>query len=126
MTPQQNDMFDPAPPYQRTSDTSRAAAESLSNTAVSRERVFKAIRACGQRGATDQELQTMLRLVVNAEIPRRWELVNQGRVRDSGCRRKNRSGRNAVVWIATDEQTVGVTTHENGTDRTTHRTRLDD
>jgi len=102
--PEQDDMFDPAPPFARTSTTSRAAAESLTDTAASRARVFKAIRACGSYGATDQELQLSLHMDGNAERPRRWELVNMGKIRDSGARRLNRSKRNAVVWIATSEQ----------------------
>lgn len=106
MQPNQSDMFSPLPPFQRESDTSRAAAESLSPrvTGELRARVYKAICARGAFGATDQELQAMLRMKVNVETPRRWELVNAGLVVDSGHRRKTPSGRTAAVWIATTER----------------------
>jgi hypothetical protein len=98
----QRDLFaPPPPPFQRKSDTSRAAADSLSPriTAACRRRVYTAIKERGARGATDQELQAVLRLKVNVETPRRWELVNAGLVKDSGKRRKTPSGRTAAVWV---------------------------
>lgn len=90
------------PPYAKGSETSREAAESLTNTETLRALVLSAIRLRNGRGATDQELQEVLNLPPNVETPRRWELVNMGLVRDSGNRRKTRSGRNATVWITTD------------------------
>lgn len=89
------------PPFAKHSDTSREAAESLTNTATLRTMVFNAIKLRNGLGATDQELQELLHLPPNVETPRRWELVNLGLVRDSGNRRKTRSGRSAAVWVTT-------------------------
>lgn len=47
---------------------------------------------------TDEELQKDLGLPPNTERPRRNELVRQGKVHDSGARRKTETGRNAIVW----------------------------
>jgi hypothetical protein len=98
----QIDWVEKGAPYAKGSDTSREAAESLSNTGTLRALVLAAIRLRNGRGATDQELQEALNLPVNVQTPRRWELVNMGLVRDSGQRRKTRSGRNATVWVTTD------------------------
>lgn len=101
MTGQLDWVENPPAPYAKGSDTSREAAESLSNTATMRGCVLNAIKLRGALGATDQELQELLHLPPNCETPRRWELVNMGLVRNSGQRRKNRSGRSAAVWMLT-------------------------
>lgn len=90
-----------APPFARSSDTSREAADSLTNTEKMRNTVLLAIQLRNGLGVTDQELQDVLKLPPNVETPRRWELVNMGLVKDSGMRRKTRSGRNATVWVTT-------------------------
>jgi hypothetical protein len=97
----QVDWVDNPPPYAHGSETSRKAAESLTNTETLRQAVLHAIRLRNGLGATDQELQELLRLPPNVETPRRWELVKLGHVKDSGQRRKTRSGRSAVVWTTT-------------------------
>lgn len=94
------------PPFAKGSDTSRAAAESLTNTATLRNKVLKVIQSRGTVGITDQELQEVLQLPPNVETPRRWELVNAGLVRDSGMRRKTRSRRNAAVWVSVPQVQV--------------------
>lgn len=89
------------PAHQRT-DTSKAAAEQIRSDAPRLRRlVFEYIRSCGRDGATDQECQEALGLASNSQGPRRIELTNSGHVRDSGERRPTRSGRGAIVWIAT-------------------------
>lgn len=90
------------PPHQRHSDTSREAAERVQPIFRGMTlRVYRAILACPE-GITDQELQVALRMSGNSERPCRIALVKSGRVRDSGRRRRTKSGNNAVVWEVTD------------------------
>lgn len=61
-----------------------------------REVVFGAIVLYG--GLTDEECQALLQMPPNTQRPRRRELVQAERVRDSGARRTTKSGRKAIVW----------------------------
>lgn len=89
-------------PAHRRTDTSREAAEEIrADVPRLRRLVYAHIASRGLTGATDQECQEALNLPANTQGPRRIELTNSGHVRDSGARRKTRSGRNAIVWIAT-------------------------
>lgn len=94
------DLFNPAPPAQQHSETSREAADGIKETAATmRWSVLKALKAA-QLGMTDEEIQTALSMNPSTERPRRVELVRMGLVRDSGRTRSTRSGRKAVVWLA--------------------------
>jgi hypothetical protein len=85
------------PPYVRHSVTSEAAAQAIKPTRVSlQQQVLNCLRV---HDATDEEIQSVLRLNPSTQRPRRIELVNQGLVVDSGRTRKTKSGRNAVVWM---------------------------
>ncbi len=89
------------PPYAPDSPTSRDAAEAIKPRATSlREQVFRVIQAAGENGLTDEEGQDLLALGGSTFRPRRGELVEAGRVKDSGKRRPVRSGNAAVVWVA--------------------------
>jgi site-specific DNA-methyltransferase (adenine-specific) len=87
------------PKYVKGSDTSKAAAKKVNKAAAQRERVFEVIKYA-QHGLTDEEIQTVTGYAANSQRPRRVELVEAGRVLDSGIRRKTRSGRKAVVWAS--------------------------
>lgn len=90
-------------PAQRHSETSVAAAESIRPTAAKlRERVYDAIKS-SEDGMTDEEGIAATGIVASTYRPRRVELVQAGRVIDSGKTRKTRktaSGRSATVWVA--------------------------
>lgn len=89
-------------PFQRHSDTSRAAAEAVADRPPrAKERVLAALLFRGLEGATDEELQDLLNMSPNTERPRRIELTVTGEVKDSGRSRKTRAGHPAVVWMAT-------------------------
>ena len=91
-----------APGFQRVSDTSRAAAESVVvSAAVWRGRVLEAIRAAGREGATADGIAALFGTQHNTTSPRVTELSLSGLIRDSGRRRLTRSGRHAVVWEVT-------------------------
>lgn len=92
----------PAPPAQRHSPTSVAAAERIEpDAATLRAAVLAFIRGRGDHGATDEEVQDGLVMNPSTERPRRRELQQAGMVRDSGRTRLTRSNRKAVVWMAT-------------------------
>lgn len=89
-------LFQQTPPYQRHSDTSKAAAVAIEPKAGSlRAKVLEHLRGC-ERGATDKEMQAALDMGGSTQRPRRIELVEAGLVRDSGVRRDR-----STVWVAT-------------------------
>ena len=84
-------------------ETSRIAADQIAGHAVAlRVAVLNVIRERGEYGATDQEIQTILSLSSDTEVPRRWELANVGAVVASGRQRKTRSNRPAIVWVLSE------------------------
>lgn len=88
------------PPHVRHSTTSRAAAEKAEpKTKTQRQRVYGFLQSCLSAGATDEQIQDALALNPSTQRPRRVELVQAGKVKDSGRRAKTRSGRAAVLWI---------------------------
>lgn len=70
--------------------------------ATQRARVLEYIREQRGNGATDLEIQAALDMQGSTQRPRRGELIEQGRVVDSGATRKMPSGRNAIVWMAVE------------------------
>ncbi len=72
-------------------------------TGTQRGRILNYLRNVGINGATDQELQQMLRISESAERPRRGELVRQEWVVDSGKTRQTSSGAQAIVWVYSPE-----------------------
>lgn len=90
----------PAVPYVRTSDTSRAAAESMApHVETLRQLVFETIRKSGERGMTCDEVESALDLSHQTCSPRVKELADASRIVASG-KRPTRSGRSANVWRA--------------------------
>lgn len=83
------------------SDTSEAAANSLSGSTLNRleSQVFTAIASRGAQGVTDDELELMTGLRHQTVSARRRTLVLKQLICDSERRRPTRSGRPAVVWI---------------------------
>jgi len=59
------------------------------------------IREAGARGLTTNELAELLNIDRGSIQPRTSELRRLGHIRDSGYRRCNANGKNAIVWIAT-------------------------
>lgn len=84
------------PGWKRT-DTSLAAATAVKFTANTlRASVLHALRAYGNM--TADECAELLRADKLSIRPRFSELHNMGKIRDTGDRKKNASGRSAIVW----------------------------
>jgi len=83
------------------SDTSRAAANEMSRACVTADErvVFRAIFEAAELGKTDDELEVETGLIHQTVSARRNGLVQKHKVRDSGQRRRTRSGRLATVWV---------------------------
>lgn len=94
------DLFSDYAPSVAGSATSEAAAEEIAPDAARlRARVYGYLQFVGSTGATDEEMQDALNMVGNTQRPRRTELVDAGKVRDSGLKRKTKANRGAVVWV---------------------------
>lgn len=92
--------FDVGAPYQRHSETSRAAAVGIApNAGTKRAFVLDYIALCGDYGATDEEMQLGIPMVQNTQRPRRVELVKMRLIKDSGRVRPTKGGYTAVVWV---------------------------
>lgn len=96
-----NACFYPDEPGHRGIDTSIDAARSIDLSVGHLQRVaLRAIRAAGPRGLTTNELATAVRIHRDSIQPRTSELRLRGLIRDSGARRPNPNGKNAIVWVA--------------------------
>lgn len=90
------------PPSVRGSDTSEAAADSVKHDAKHlRAACYVHVLASGDVGVTCDEVEVIMNGRHQTISPRIRELVSEGRIIDSGRRRKTRSGRNATIYIAT-------------------------
>lgn len=95
-------LYDGKPPSVRGSDTSEAAAESVRKpSARIRQSVFEVVEAAGLRGVTCDGVEEKLDGRHQTISARVRELVQLGQIRDSGRRRKTRSGRTARVYVVT-------------------------
>ena len=91
----------PDMPGHRGVDTSIEAAEMVASIAGPlRRMVYRAVHESGARGLTTDEIAAALRMPRYSVQPRTTELKHDRRIRDSGRRRPNVSGCNAIVWVA--------------------------
>lgn len=91
----------PDAPDHRNVDTSIAAAEALAPKLGRLQRMAEtAIRDAGWLGLTADELAARLNMDRWSIQPRTSELKRKGLIRDSGQRRRNTTGKMAIVWIA--------------------------
>jgi DNA-directed RNA polymerase specialized sigma24 family protein len=103
------DMFDhsnaryPHSAGHRGVDTSIEAAQSIqSKLGNLQATALNAIIKSGLRGLTADELAVTLGLDRYSIQPRTSELKRLGKIKDSGQRRKNTTGKMAIVWVATN------------------------
>jgi DNA-binding IclR family transcriptional regulator len=92
----------PDSPGHRAVDTSIAAADALAPGLGRLQRLaLEAIRNAGHHGCTADELAAKLGLTRWTVQPRTTELRRKGAIQDSGRRRRNITGKAAIVWTAT-------------------------
>ena len=97
MQPYLNFSLYPQIPGSAPTDTSEAAAESMRESASTlRAKALEVLRRHGPM--TADEIAGRMGQTVLAIRPRVTELFKMGRIEDSGTRRKNSSGRRAIVW----------------------------
>lgn len=91
----------PEAPGHRNAETSVAAANALAPKLGRLQRLaHEAIRAAGWLGLTADELAERLEMDRYSVQPRTSELKRKGLIRDSGQRRPNATGKQAIVWVA--------------------------
>jgi len=91
----------PAAPGYKDRDTSRQAAQHVaSRVELLRDRCALRVRQAGAQGLTADEAAELVGETVLAIRPRFTELLHLGKIKDSGTRRKNDSGRSAKVWVS--------------------------
>jgi len=91
----------PNAPGHRNIATSIAAANDLAPKLGRLQRMAETtIRDAGLSGLTADELAARLGMDRWSIQPRTTELKRKGLIRDSGQRRQNATGKQAIVWIA--------------------------
>ena len=95
----------PDPPSNGVPTSNAAAASVKPDTNRQRAMMLWVFKKYALSGRTDDELNILLvpTLSPDAIRPRRGELVDAGKVRDSGTTRKTRRGKQAIVWIITEK-----------------------
>lgn len=95
------DLFSyPARPGYRRQSTSKAAADHIAPAASRlRDQVLQRIRNASD-GMTADEAAAAMGMPITTIRPRLTELKIHNEITDTGKRRKNESGRNAIVWRA--------------------------
>ena len=79
--------------------TSVDAADAIADRAPTlRNATHVALEAVGSLGLTADEVADVLGLSILSIRPRVTELSRLGKIEDSGERRKNKSGKSAIVW----------------------------
>lgn len=103
------------PPFQPSSDTSRAAAVAIQpHVAPMQKRVLDFLEERGIVGGTQEEIHFATGMRISSICGRVSELRELGKVCDSGERRANVSGVGAVVWISALSATTNPASAEQG------------
>ena len=85
--------------------TSREAADAIApKLGRLQALVLGAIKSTGNDGLTADETATRLGMQRWSCQPRTSELQARGLIVDSGKRRKNETGKNAIVWVVAERQ----------------------
>jgi len=91
----------PDVPGHKGTDTAIAAADAMEPHCARLQRMaLKAIREAGADGLTAEELADTVGVERVVIQPRTSELRLKRMIADSGQRRRNRSGKKAIVWVA--------------------------
>lgn len=106
--PEQYPLYDGTPPHVRGSDTSLAAAEAIEpHVGTQQARALAVVRAA-LAGATCDEVEALTGGRHQGISARLRELVQLGKIVDSGQRRATRSGRQARIYVAVRRRAGGA------------------
>lgn len=91
-----------APPYQPSSETSRAGAECAKpSVATQCHTIVLYLALQGKKGATACELRRATGIGQASTMSARLNsLMNKGKIQDSGDRRKSKANVDNIVWVA--------------------------
>lgn len=89
-----------APAFRATDTSQEAAADLAPHLGRLQKLVMDAIEAAGERGLTADEVAAAVRLDRWSVQPRTSELRAKRKIRDSGDRRPNQTGKRAIVWVS--------------------------
>ena len=84
--------------YKKTRTSKQASLDMQEKAPTIRQRCLSIIKNKQKYGATPDEVAQLLSLEITTVRPRFSELVKKGCIRDSRLTRKNRSGKQAIVW----------------------------
>jgi len=88
------------PGFKGPAETGREAADRVADKCGRLQQLsLEAIRRAGERGLTADETAEALEMQRWSVQPRLSELAARRRIVDSGSRRANVTGRNAIVWV---------------------------
>jgi hypothetical protein len=73
-----------------------------------RAKVYQLILDKQEYGATDQELQAILKMPGDTLRPTRLSLFKDELIYDSGKTRQNPNGNECIVWLASDIKQIGL------------------
>lgn len=106
-------------PFVRGSDTSAEAAQSKVETyRTDCERVLAIVKSRGEEGVTNDELKVILHDETSGPTVRVKQLIDEGRLRDSGQRRLSRSmKRQRVVILGEDPAPIHGAPQDRATTR---------
>ena len=92
--------------YPYSNDTTSFDAAHANNEArlSQRQHIYNLIRDAGTYGRTDEELHDLTKYELNAVRPRRWQLVKDEIIKDSGITRPTHSGMAAIVWVVNERE----------------------
>lgn len=94
----QTSLFDRPAPYVRGSSTSRAAAASLSQSKIERDRATILAFIAARGPVTDEEQQAGTGIGGNTQRPRRLELADAGLIKKAAEKKRTLAGNRAVAW----------------------------
>ena len=70
--------------------------------------VYQYLVDCMERGATDQEMQSVLKMSGDTLRPTRGKLLKDGLIYDSGKTRTNENGNECIVWVVSTISQTGL------------------
>lgn len=94
----QESIYPDAPGHRGIATSIEAAAAITPVLGKLQRAVLRALSGAGERGATTNELAEILAIDRGSVQPRTSELRRQHLIMDSGRRRPNANGKNAIVW----------------------------